>query len=152
RPPRRTRTSRRPSRSSRRPRRWPTPARSGSRFSPRAPFTSWPTSPRMRAYDGERWRQVDSLRVRGVRPGRDRGARVSSGVRNRKNPVVIVASTFSGVHDFFSSGTWEVIRNLLFFFLIVFWLAVGYWVYKDAKRRISDAVLVAMAVILGLFP
>jgi RNA polymerase subunit RPABC4/transcription elongation factor Spt4 len=65
---------------------------------------------------------------------------------------VIVASTFSGVHDFFSSGTWEVIRNLLFFFLIVFWLAVGYWVYKDAKRRISDAVLVAMAVILGLIP
>ena len=65
---------------------------------------------------------------------------------------MIVASTFSGVHDFFSSGTWEVIRNLLFFFLIVFWLAVGYWVYKDAKRRISDPVLVAMAVILGLVP
>jgi hypothetical protein len=65
---------------------------------------------------------------------------------------VIVASTFGGIHDFFASGTWAVIRNLLLFFLIVFWLAVGYWVYKDAKRRIEDPVLIAMAVVLGLIP
>src|SRR5947209_4810795 len=105
----------------------------------------------MRAYDGERWRQADRLRVRGARAGSDRRARVSRWVSDRKNPPVI-ASTFSGVHDFFASGTWDVIRNLLFFFLIVFWLAVGYWVYKDAKRRIEDPVLIAMAVILGLIP
>jgi Double zinc ribbon len=65
---------------------------------------------------------------------------------------VIVASTFSGIHDFFASGTWHVVRNLLLFFLILFWLAVGYWVYKDARRRIDDPVLIAMAVILGLVP
>ncbi len=63
-----------------------------------------------------------------------------------------IASTFSGIHDFFGSGTWDVVRNLVFFFLIVFWLAVGYWVYKDAKRRIEDPVLIVMAVILGLIP
>ncbi len=63
-----------------------------------------------------------------------------------------IASTFSGIHDFFGSGTWVVVRNLVFFFLIVFWLAVGYWVYKDAKRRIEDPVLIVMAVILGLIP
>jgi RNA polymerase subunit RPABC4/transcription elongation factor Spt4 len=61
-------------------------------------------------------------------------------------------STFSGVHDFFSSGTWLVIRNLLIFFVVVFWLAVAYWVYKDARRRIDDPWLVAMSVILGLVP
>jgi RNA polymerase subunit RPABC4/transcription elongation factor Spt4 len=65
---------------------------------------------------------------------------------------VILGSTFSGVHDFFSSGTWLVIRNLLLFFVVVFWLAVAYWVYKDARRRIDDPWLVAMSVILGLVP
>jgi hypothetical protein len=61
-------------------------------------------------------------------------------------------STFSGVHDFFNSGTWLVIRNLSVFFVIVFWLAVGYWVYKDARRRIEDPWLVVMATLLGLVP
>jgi hypothetical protein len=65
---------------------------------------------------------------------------------------VTLASTFSGAHDFFNSGTWFVIRNLLLFFVVIFWLAVAYWVYKDARRRIEDPWLVAMAVILGLVP
>ena len=62
----------------------------------------------------------------------------------------MIASTFSGIHDFFGSGTWHVILNLLLFFLVAFWLAVGYWVYKDAKRRIEDPVLIATAVAIGL--
>src|SRR5216117_1599344 len=103
----------------------------------------------MRAYDGERWRQADRLCLRRVRLGGDRRARVSRRVPNRKNPSVI-ASTFSGIHDFFTSGTWQVILNLLLFFLVAFWLAVGYWVYKDAKRRIEDPVLIATAVAIGL--
>ena len=36
----------------------------------------------------------------------------------------MIASTFSGIHDFFGSGTWHVILNLLLFFLVAFWLAV----------------------------
>ncbi len=64
----------------------------------------------------------------------------------------MIASTFSGVHDFFSSGTWQVIRNLLLFFLVVLWLSVAFWVYKDAKRRIEDPWLITMATILGLIP
>jgi len=59
-------------------------------------------------------------------------------------------SVFSGVRDFFDSGTWLLIRNLSFFFLVVFWLAVAYWVFKDARRRIEDPWLVAMATVLGL--
>ena len=54
--------------------------------------------------------------------------------------------------DFFDSEAWLVTRNLLFFFLVVFWLAVGYWTYKDARRRIQDRWLVAMATVLGLVP
>jgi Double zinc ribbon len=59
-------------------------------------------------------------------------------------------STFSGVHDFFHSGTWLVIRNLAIFFVVVFWLAVGWWVYKDARRRIEDPVLVWTSTLVGL--
>ena len=59
---------------------------------------------------------------------------------------------FDGVNDFFNSGTWLVIRNLAIFFVIVFWLASAYWVYKDARRRIADPWLVAMATLLGLVP
>ena len=45
-----------------------------------------------------------------------------------------------------------VIRNLTLFFVAVFWLATAYWVYKDARRRIEDPWLVAMATVLGLVP
>jgi hypothetical protein len=61
----------------------------------------------------------------------------------------VIANT---LHDFFSSGTWFVIRNLAFFFVVVFWIALAYWVYKDARRRIEDPWLVTMATILGLVP
>ena len=59
---------------------------------------------------------------------------------------------FGGVSDFFESGTWLVIRNLSLFFVVVFWLATAYWVFKDARRRVDDPWLVAMATILGLVP
>jgi hypothetical protein len=56
------------------------------------------------------------------------------------------------VSDFFNSEAWFVIRNVTLFFLVVFWLASAYWVYKDARRRIDDPWLLAMAVALGVFP
>jgi hypothetical protein len=45
-----------------------------------------------------------------------------------------------------------VARNLAIFFLAVFWVATIYWVYKDAKRRIEDPWMVAMATVLGAIP
>ncbi len=73
--------------------------------------------------------------------------------------MIIAATTtsggddlFGGVNDFFDSGAWMVLRNLTIFFVVVFWLATAYWVYKDARRRIEDPWLVAMAALLGLVP
>jgi Double zinc ribbon len=54
--------------------------------------------------------------------------------------------------DFFSSGTWIVVRNLLLLFAVVFWIALAYWVFKDARRRIDDPWLVGLATLLGLVP
>ena len=62
------------------------------------------------------------------------------------------SDAFGGVKDFFDSEIWLLIRNITLFFVVVFWLASAYWVYKDAKRRIEDPWLLAMAVALGLFP
>ena len=71
--------------------------------------------------------------------------------------MILAATTtnddlLGGVNDFFDSGAWMVIRNLTIFFVAVFWLATAYWVYKDARRRIEDPWLVAMATVLGLVP
>jgi RNA polymerase subunit RPABC4/transcription elongation factor Spt4 len=64
----------------------------------------------------------------------------------------LVISADNGIFNFFSHSTWIVIRNLSVFVVCVFWLSIAYWVYKDARRRIEDPWLVAMAVVLGLFP
>ena len=63
--------------------------------------------------------------------------------------AVVVGASVGG---FFSSSTWHVIENLLVFFAVVFWASLGYWVYKDARRRIEDSWLVGMATVIGLVP
>jgi Double zinc ribbon len=73
-------------------------------------------------------------------------------VTARSDQVLGADGIFGDLNDFFGSGTWLVMRNLTLFFLAVFWLATAYWVYKDARRRIEDPWLVAMATILGLIP
>ncbi len=42
--------------------------------------------------------------------------------------------------------------NLLLLFLVVLWLALVAWTFFDARRRISDPVLVASATAASLFP
>ena len=64
----------------------------------------------------------------------------------------LTVGPLGALDDFFDSSTWLVLRNVGVFFLAVFWLAVGYWVYKDARRRIDDPWLVATATVLGLVP
>src|SRR5687767_12414176 len=42
--------------------------------------------------------------------------------------------------------------NLLILFLVVIWLALVYWTYADARRRIGDPLLVGCATAASLFP
>ncbi len=58
----------------------------------------------------------------------------------------------SSLTSFFSSGTWTAIRNGAAFVAFVFWISLGYWTYKDARRRIEDPLLVALSTIVGLIP
>ena len=42
--------------------------------------------------------------------------------------------------------------NLLLLFLVVLWLALVYWTYADARRRVADPMLVGCAAAASLFP
>jgi len=42
--------------------------------------------------------------------------------------------------------------NVLILVLVVVWLALVYWTYADARRRIGDPLLVACATAASLFP
>jgi hypothetical protein len=42
--------------------------------------------------------------------------------------------------------------NLLVFFLFVIWIALVYWTYADATRRLDDPLLIGCATVASLFP
>jgi hypothetical protein len=60
--------------------------------------------------------------------------------------------TVPGIHDFFHSTGVTVARNVAIVLAVVFWLALAYWVHKDARRRIRDPFLRFLANLLGLVP
>ncbi len=56
------------------------------------------------------------------------------------------------VASFLNSGTAQAIKDVFFLLVVVFWLALGYWTYKDARRRLEDPVLIVVATVIGLIP
>jgi Double zinc ribbon len=52
--------------------------------------------------------------------------------------------------NFIHSGLLHAILNGLAFFAFVLWLSLGYWTYKDAKRRMEDPVLIGLATLVAL--
>lgn len=46
----------------------------------------------------------------------------------------------------------NLVVNLLMLFLVVLWLALVYWTYADARRRIADPMLVGCATAAAFFP
>ncbi len=65
---------------------------------------------------------------------------------------IFTASIFTGVHDFFHSATWHAVSLGLVALVLLFWLATVYWVNKDARRRIEQPSLVALATLIGAIP
>ena len=53
-----------------------------------------------------------------------------------------------GIHN----DTVNRVVSLLILFLVVIWLALIYWTYADAKRRIADPMLVGCATLCSVFP
>jgi hypothetical protein len=53
-----------------------------------------------------------------------------------------------GIH----SSTLTLVVDLIVLFLVVVWLALVYWTYADARRRIDDPMLIGCATAAALFP
>ena len=60
------------------------------------------------------------------------------------------SNPFQSVLDFFKSPTWHFITLMVYFFVAVLWIACAYWVFKDARRRIDDKIVLAVAVLTGI--
>jgi double zinc ribbon protein len=56
-----------------------------------------------------------------------------------------------GLFGIKSSGL-NLAVELVVLFLVVIWLALIYWTYADARRRIADPMLVGTAALASLFP
>ena len=54
------------------------------------------------------------------------------------------------IASFISSGTSHAILNGLLFFAFVLWLCLGFWTYKDAKRRMEDPLFIGLSVLVAL--
>jgi hypothetical protein len=50
-------------------------------------------------------------------------------------PTLVAADVFDSLSNFFDSPVWTVLRILLIVFVILMWLALGVWVFRDARRR-----------------
>jgi hypothetical protein len=50
------------------------------------------------------------------------------------------------------NDTLNLVVNLLTLFLVVVWIALVYWTYADARRRMEDPMLVGCAAAAALFP
>ena len=57
---------------------------------------------------------------------------------------------FESISSFFDSGLWSLITVLLQIFVVLLWVALAYWTYQDARRRIQSPGLVAGCVALSV--
>jgi double zinc ribbon protein len=75
---------------------------------------------------------------------------VSRGVRRACAIRVIPATTFGSVHGALHSTAFAVAVDVVLLLAAVFWIGIAYWVYRDARRRVHDPLLVATAAALAL--
>jgi Double zinc ribbon len=63
--------------------------------------------------------------------------------------VSTFASVFGSIHGVMHSSAVALAGDVLLAFAVVLWLGLGFRVYRDARRRIDDGFLVALATLLG---
>jgi len=61
---------------------------------------------------------------------------------------MLFLASFLGIKN----STVHLVVDLVILFLVVIWLALIYWTFADARRRIADPLLIACATATSLFP
>lgn len=79
-------------------------------------------------------------------------AETRAGHLTRALTALPLLSAFASVHNVFHSTGFVIARNLAIFLAVVFWLALAYWVHRDARRRTHRSWRVGVATLVGLFP
>ena len=57
---------------------------------------------------------------------------------------------FKPVLDFFDSALVRALIKVSLFALVVLWISLAFWTFKDARRRVADPILIAVAVATAL--
>jgi hypothetical protein len=57
---------------------------------------------------------------------------------------------FQSVTDFFQSPTWDFLVYMFYFLIVALWIAGAYWIFKDARRRIEDRIIIIVCVLAGV--
>ncbi|MBE0429195.1 MAG: zinc ribbon domain-containing protein [Thermoleophilia bacterium] len=63
---------------------------------------------------------------------------------------IILQTATEGV-SFFDSPWWRFITLMTQAVLVALWLALVFWTYKDAKRRLTDPLMIGVSVATSLF-
>jgi hypothetical protein len=60
------------------------------------------------------------------------------------------SNPFQFITDFFKSSTWHFVTLMFYFLVAVLWIACAYWVFKDARRRVDDKIILTVCVLAGV--
>ncbi len=60
----------------------------------------------------------------------------------------MIAFAAFGIHN----STVSLVVDLVLLFVVIVWVALVYWTYADARRRIDDPMLIGCATAASLFP
>jgi hypothetical protein len=60
------------------------------------------------------------------------------------------SNPFQSVTDFFQSPAWHFLVYMFYFLIVALWIAGAYWIFKDARRRIEDRVIIIVCVLAGV--
>ena len=64
--------------------------------------------------------------------------------------ALVTADVFQSLSNFFDSPLWGVLKILIVVFIILMWLALAIWVYRDARRRNTAPGYPPLMALVGL--